>query len=129
MYYLLDIIDTHTLTNEYTTIHLMIDHLPRMNIQANAVLSLNDLLPRQWGILALHVPKEVHSVSAVPLRTKPLSQVNEHREPKWNSPWGDEQTEAPPDRGFRVGHRFAGRETERQTAILKGSDRYRLFKF
>ena len=52
-------------------------------------------LPKQLGTSVLHVPKEVHFVSAVPFRRKPSSHVDEHREPKLNSSCGSEQTKEP----------------------------------
>lgn len=74
-------------------------------------------LPKQLGTSVLHVPREVHSVSAVPFRTKPSSQVDLHWEPKLNSWWRSEQIKDPWEGGFRVGHRLAaGEQREGMTA-------------
>ena len=59
---------------------------------------------------ALHVPREVHSMSAVPFRTKPSWQADVHREPKLKSPCGAEQTKEPWEGEFRVGHLLAAGE-------------------
>lgn len=61
----------------------------------------------------LHVPRDVHSVSAAPFNTKPSSQVDLHWEPKLNSPWGSEQNKEPWEGELRVGHLFAGKGTQR----------------
>ena len=67
-------------------------------------------LPKQLGTSVLHVPREVHSVSAVPFRTKPSSQVDLHWEPKLNSSWGSEQIKEPWEGEIRVGHLLAAGE-------------------
>lgn len=73
------------------------------------------LIPKQWGRSALHMPTEVHSVSAVPFSTKPSSQVMLHWEPKLNSAWGSEHSNRPCRGALRAGHLLA---TERETKAI-----------
>lgn len=63
---------------------------------------------------ALHVPREVHSVTAVPFRMKPGSHVMLHWEPKLNASWGSEQTREPWKGLFRSGHFLAAEGINRE---------------
>lgn len=78
-------------------------------------------LPRQCGISLLHKPWEVHSVPAVTFRTKPLSQVTLHWEPKLKSSWGSEQDNEPWGGEFRVVHLLAEKGTQKGREQINNS--------
>lgn len=71
-------------------------------------------LLKQSGRSALHWPRDVHSVSAVPFSRKPSPHVDVQREPTLNSPCGSTQRKEPWSVEFRAGHLLAEGWRERK---------------
>lgn len=78
------------------------------------------VLPKQCGTSSLHIPKELHSVLAVPFSTNPSSQVAVHWEPKVKEPFGSAQDREP--WGSSISSHFftwKSKETTRSQIIFK----------